>query len=109
MIPMQSGLFKFNNVEKSSKKTAIKTFNYEILLNGRVLGYVDSSEIEELIFKIVENDLKALASMPMEPIKMNSLTDCQSIWRYVTYLKLTSIITLIVYTRVCICSLVRVA
>jgi hypothetical protein len=62
MIPMQSGIFKFNNGEKSSKKTAIKTFNYEILLNGRVLGYVDSSEIEELILKL--RYLKALASMP---------------------------------------------
>ncbi len=59
---MQSGLFKFNSVEKSSKKTAVKTFNYEILLNGRVLGYVDSSEIDELLLKL--RYLKALASMP---------------------------------------------
>ena len=64
MIPLQSGLFKFNNVEKSSKKIVIKTFHYEILLNGCVLGYVDSNEIDDLILKL--RYLKALASTSNE-------------------------------------------
>ena len=67
---MQSGLFKFNSVEKSSKKNASKTFHYEIMLNGCVLGYVDSSEIEELILKL--RYLKALASTP-NGVKENEL------------------------------------
>jgi len=75
MIPLQSGLFKFSSTEKTSKKS-VKTFHYEILLNGKVLGYVDSHEIDELITKL--RYLKALSSTPQA--KENSL--CQGLPKY---------------------------
>ena len=69
MIPLQSGLFKFNS-DLSSKTSSSKTFHYEMLLNGRVLGYVGSDEIEELTLKL--RYLKALACTPNA--KENDLT-----------------------------------
>ena len=65
MIPLQSGLFKFND-DKAKKS---KSYFYEVLLNGKVLGYVDSNEIEQLKTKL--RYLKALATS--SKAKENSL------------------------------------
>jgi len=52
MIPLQSGVFKFNSDKKS------KLYYYDILLNGKLLGYIGSDEIDQLTSKL--RYLKAL-------------------------------------------------
>lgn len=56
MMPLQSGVFKFN---PNSKKNP-KTYTYDVLLNGKLLGYIDSDEIETLKTKL--RYLKALST-----------------------------------------------
>lgn len=72
MIPIQSGLFKFSADAKKSK-----CYFYEIVLNGKLLGYVDSNEIETMTKKL--RYLKALASDP-HAAKENKLV--QGLSRY---------------------------
>jgi DNA-directed RNA polymerase I subunit RPA2 len=58
MIPLQQGFFKFKS-ESNSKKSK-PTFYYEILLNGKLVGHIESSDIDNLTKKL--RYLKALAS-----------------------------------------------
>ena len=54
-MPLQSGVFKFSTENKKSK-----IYYYEILLNGKLLGFVGSNEIEALKNKL--RYLKALST-----------------------------------------------
>lgn len=45
MIPIQSGTFKFSTKNEDE-------FYYEVVLNGKVIGYVESSEIKDLTAKL---------------------------------------------------------
>lgn len=65
MLPLQSGLFKFNIDSKKSK-----VYYYEVLINGKLVGFIDSSEIEEIKNKL--RYLKALSTTP--EASQNSLT-----------------------------------
>lgn len=47
MLPLQSGVFKFNTEAKKSK-----VFYYDILLNGKPIGYIGSDEIDDLKNKL---------------------------------------------------------
>ena len=58
IIPVQQGFFKFKS--ESSTKKSKSTFYYEILLNGKLVGHVESAEIDDLTKKL--RYLKALAS-----------------------------------------------
>ncbi len=60
MIPLQSGVFKFNSDKKS------KLYYYDILLNGKLLGYIGSDEIDQLTSKL--RYLKALGSSSGNPM-----------------------------------------
>jgi DNA-directed RNA polymerase I subunit RPA2 len=69
MAPFQSGFFKFQT-QKSLKKS--KTYYYEVILNGKLVGYVESNEIEEMKKKL--RYLKALATnSTQQEIKENPL------------------------------------
>ena len=59
MISLHSGLFKYNS---DAKKPAVKSYFYEVLLNGKLLGYVDSVNIESLTERL--RYLKALVNCP---------------------------------------------
>jgi len=65
MLPLQSGLFKFNIDSKKSK-----VYYYEVLINGKLVGFIDSSEIEEIKNKL--RYLKALSTT--SEASQNSLT-----------------------------------
>jgi DNA-directed RNA polymerase I subunit RPA2 len=62
MVPLHSGLFKFKADAKKSK-----TYYYDVVLNGKPLGYVDSSEVNSMAEKL--RYLKALANCPIETQK----------------------------------------
>jgi DNA-directed RNA polymerase I subunit RPA2 len=57
MIPLETGIFQHKQSIKESKK---KSYFYDILLNGKVLGYVSSDNIDDLCLKL--RYLKALIS-----------------------------------------------
>jgi DNA-directed RNA polymerase I subunit RPA2 len=67
MIPLQSGIFKFKTDQK--KTSSSSTYYYEVLLNGKLLGYVDSNDIRNLTEKL--RYLKALATLPLEEQQKN--------------------------------------
>lgn len=69
MLPLQSGLFVFNN-ELNTKRS--KTFYYEVLLNGKLVGYVESNDIDDLKNKL--RYLKAISSTSLA--KENPLAQC---------------------------------
>ena len=56
LIPLQSGIFKFSINEDQ------KQFFYEVLLNGKLLGYVEGSEAATMVKKL--RYLKALSTTP---------------------------------------------
>ncbi len=61
MIPLQKGFFKFHSESnKNSKKPKSGIYYYEVLLNGKPIGHVDSNQIEHLTSKL--RYLKALAT-----------------------------------------------
>jgi DNA-directed RNA polymerase I subunit RPA2 len=59
MIPLHSGVFKFKTDSKKHK-----AYLYEVVLDGRPLGYVDSAEVESMAERL--RYLKALANCPIE-------------------------------------------
>lgn len=69
MIPLENGLFKFN-----AKNKKIKAYFYDVLINGQIIGYVNSNNIDELTKKL--RYIKALACQKSE----NKL--CQGISKF---------------------------
>lgn len=63
MIPIQSGLFKFSTTSSQSNY-------YEVILNGKMIGYVPDDQAQQVAYKL--RYLKALAtSSTVEQIKEN--------------------------------------
>ena len=61
MIPLQSGVFKFNSDAKKSK-----IYFYDIVLNGKPVGYIGSDEIDQLTNKL--RYMKALGNASSNPL-----------------------------------------
>lgn len=74
MIPHESGLFKFSTIQKKNK-----IYFYEVILNGQLIGYIDSNNIDDLTRKL--RYVKALATQKSD----NKL--CQGISKYMEICK----------------------
>ncbi len=65
MLPLQSGLFKFG-IESTTPNKKSKTYYYEVLINGKLVGFIDSNDMNEIKSKL--SYLKALVNTPSDSI-----------------------------------------